>query len=52
MNPVKGKVPLTFRSCLLLEVCGTCIVIIIQTLREKCPYSELFCPNAGKYGPE
>ena len=21
-------------------------------LREKCPYSELFSPNAEKYGPE
>ena len=24
----------------------------ILTLREKCPFSELFSPNAGKYGPE
>ena len=22
------------------------------TLRKKCPYSKLFSPNAGKYGPE
>ena len=24
----------------------------LLTLREKCPYFELFSPNAEKYGPE
>ena len=23
-----------------------------NTLQKKCPYSEFFCPNAGKYGAE
>ena len=32
------------------------LIVKLLTLREKCPYSELFwsvfSPNAGKYGPE
>ena len=48
------------RFLLMVEL-GICLTLWIMTLiqlrrlREKCPnteYLSVFCPNAGKYGPE